>query len=119
MHFFHFASLFFCIFYIGASLDESLPGHETQGKSYAAGSTGHSTTHTRYRTLTAVFGPDDEQEEEMNRYGDKMKDSVEAELTEQAMIDAGIEPEDVSDLKVSEQLCIVELWTGISFARVW
>ncbi len=55
----------------------------------------------------------------MNRYGDKMKDSVEAELTEQAMIDAGIEPEDVSDLKVSEQLCIVELWTGISFARVW
>ncbi len=84
--------------------------HGTYGKASAAGSTIGCSTHIKHRSLTAVFGLDSEQEDEINRHSDMMKDSVEAQITEQGLIDAGIEPEDVRDLKVSKQHCSIELW---------
>ncbi len=67
-------------------------------------------TRDRGFSITEVFGLDGALQAEIDDHGAIMKDSVEAQLTLKDMLDAGIEPEDIEDLKVSEQHCSVEVW---------
>ncbi len=57
----------------------------------------------RALTLGDVMGPEGPLQDEIQHHGEVMKDSVEAQLTIEKMLEAGIEPADIEDLKVSKQ----------------
>ncbi len=67
-------------------------------------------TRDRIFSLTEIFGPEGVLQAEIDDHGAKMKESVEAQFTLNDMLDAGIEPEDIRDLKVSKQHCSVKVW---------